>query len=134
MSEIKSKLKLAERLAGRGKVSRREFVQLALAAGFSVVAADAMFIKAAQAQPKKGGHFKMAHVRWLHNGYPGSRNLKQSVHDGRYLGFGRQRPDRGQRGGQCCRAIWPIASSLPTGRRNGYSSFGRVSHSTMRRL
>ena len=61
MSEISSKLKFAERLAGRGKVSRREFVQLALAAGFTVVAADAMFIKAARAEPKKGGHFKMAH-------------------------------------------------------------------------
>jgi len=60
MSEISSKLKAAERLVGLGKISRREFVQLALAAGFTVAAADAMFIKAARAEPKKGGHFKVA--------------------------------------------------------------------------
>jgi peptide/nickel transport system substrate-binding protein len=60
MSEFSSKLKVAERLVGRGKISRREFVQLALAAGFTVAAADAMFIKAARAEPKKGGHFKVA--------------------------------------------------------------------------
>ena len=34
MSESMEKLKLAEKLVGRGKVSRRQFVQLALAAGF----------------------------------------------------------------------------------------------------
>ena len=61
MSDISSKLKFAERLVARGKISRREFVQLALAAGFTVAAADAMFVKAARAEPKKGGHFKMAH-------------------------------------------------------------------------
>ena len=33
MSESMEKLKLAEKLVGRGKVSRRQFVQLALAAG-----------------------------------------------------------------------------------------------------
>ena len=122
MSEISSKLKFAERLVGRGKISRREFVQLALAAGFTVAAADAMFIKAARAEPKKGGHFKMALEPRLHIGYPGSRDLFQSVHDGRYLGFGRQRPDRGRRGGQCRRPIWPTPWSPPTGRRSGSSS------------
>ena len=60
MSEISSKLKIAERLVGRGKISRREFVQLALAAGFTIPAADAMFLRAARAEPKKGGHFRIA--------------------------------------------------------------------------
>src|SRR5215510_5150355 len=60
VSEISSKLKAAERFVGRGKISRREFVQLALAAGFTVAAAEAMFTKAARAEPKKGGHFKVA--------------------------------------------------------------------------
>jgi len=53
------KLKLAEKLAGRGKVSRRQFVQLALAAGLSVASAEAMFVKAARAEPKKGGTFRI---------------------------------------------------------------------------
>lgn len=59
MSEIKDKLKRAERLAGRGKVSRREFVQLAMAAGITAVAAETMFIKAVRAQPKPGGTLKI---------------------------------------------------------------------------
>jgi peptide/nickel transport system substrate-binding protein len=53
------KLKLAEKLVGRGKVSRRQFVQLALAAGFTVTTAQTMFVKAARAEPKKGGTFRM---------------------------------------------------------------------------
>ena len=63
MSESMEKLKLAETLAGRGKVSRRQFVQLALAAGFTAAAAETMFVKAARAEPKKGGSakFGLAH-------------------------------------------------------------------------
>jgi peptide/nickel transport system substrate-binding protein len=53
------KLKLAEKLVSRGKVSRRQFVQLALAAGFTATAAQTMFVKAARAEPKKGGSFRM---------------------------------------------------------------------------
>ncbi len=59
MSESMEKLKLAEKLVGRGKVSRRQFVQLALAAGFTATAAQTMFVKAARAEPKKGGSFRM---------------------------------------------------------------------------
>src|SRR5262245_818342 len=59
MSESMEKLKLAEKLAGRGKVSRRQFVQLALAAGFTAAAAETLFVKAARAEPKKGGSFRM---------------------------------------------------------------------------
>jgi peptide/nickel transport system substrate-binding protein len=40
MSESEYKLKLALGAIGRGKVSRREFIQLALAAGLTVAAAD----------------------------------------------------------------------------------------------
>ena len=63
MSESLEKLKLAEKLVGRGKVSRRQFVQLALAAGFTAATAETMFVKAARAEPKKGGSakFGLAH-------------------------------------------------------------------------
>ena len=63
MSESMEKLKLAEKLVGRGKVSRRQFVQLALAAGFTAAAAETLFVKAARAEPKKGGSakFGLAH-------------------------------------------------------------------------
>ena len=47
-------------LAGKGKVSRRDFIQFALATGVTVAAAETMFVKAVQAAPKKGGSFKMA--------------------------------------------------------------------------
>jgi hypothetical protein len=56
MREYEEKLKLATRLAGQGKVSRRDFVQLALAAGITAASANAMFVTAVRADPKKGGH------------------------------------------------------------------------------
>jgi peptide/nickel transport system substrate-binding protein len=59
MSEQINKLKLAEKLAGRGKVSRRQFVQLAMAAGFTAATGELMFSKAARAEPKKGGTFRL---------------------------------------------------------------------------
>ncbi|HWA49236.1 MAG TPA: ABC transporter substrate-binding protein [Dongiaceae bacterium] len=59
MSEQMNKLKLAEKLAGRGKVSRRQFVQLAMAAGFTAATGELMFTKAARAEPKKGGTFRL---------------------------------------------------------------------------
>jgi peptide/nickel transport system substrate-binding protein len=55
MSELEHKLKLATSLAGKGKVSRRDFIQLAVAAGFTVAAGNTMFTKAVRAEPKKGG-------------------------------------------------------------------------------
>ncbi len=63
MSELINKLGLAAKLVSRGKVSRREFVQLALATGLSIPAANALFTRAARAQPKKGGSakFGLAH-------------------------------------------------------------------------
>ena len=47
-------------LAAKGKVSRREFIQYALAAGMTVAAADTLFVKAVQAAPKKGGFARIA--------------------------------------------------------------------------
>jgi peptide/nickel transport system substrate-binding protein len=44
-----------------GRMSRRDFVQLAIAAGMSAAAADMMFTTAVRAAPKKGGSLKMAH-------------------------------------------------------------------------
>src|SRR5215472_13898830 len=52
-----------KKLAGKGKVSRREFVQFALATGIGVAAAETMFIDAVRAAPKQGGsaRFGLAH-------------------------------------------------------------------------
>jgi peptide/nickel transport system substrate-binding protein len=63
MSELEQKLKMATTLAGKGKVSRRDFIQLAVAAGFTVAAGNVMFTKAVRAEPKKGGsaRFGLAH-------------------------------------------------------------------------
>jgi peptide/nickel transport system substrate-binding protein len=53
-------IKSMTRLAATGKMSRRDFVQLAIAAGISAAAAQTMFTKAARAEPKKGGLFRVA--------------------------------------------------------------------------
>jgi peptide/nickel transport system substrate-binding protein len=55
MREIDLKLQTATKLAGKGKISRRDFMQLALAAGIALPTASAMFVKAVRAEPKKGG-------------------------------------------------------------------------------
>lgn len=63
MSEFEHKLKMATSLAGKGKVSRRDFIQLAMLAGLTAAAGNAMFVKAVRAEPKKGGsaRFGLAH-------------------------------------------------------------------------
>lgn len=60
MTEFETKLKQASKLVGQGRVSRRDFMQLALASGLTLAAANTMFTRAARAEPKKGGHLKMA--------------------------------------------------------------------------
>ena len=47
-----------EKLAAAGKMSRREFMGAAIAAGVSVSMAGTIFSSVAHAVPKKGGHFK----------------------------------------------------------------------------
>ncbi|RWQ03535.1 MAG: twin-arginine translocation signal domain-containing protein [Mesorhizobium sp.] len=59
VTEFETKLKLAAKLAAKGRVSRRDFVQLALAAGLAATAANAMFVQAVHAEPKKGGTLKI---------------------------------------------------------------------------
>jgi peptide/nickel transport system substrate-binding protein len=59
MSDLNHKLDIASKLAARGKLSRRDFIQLAIAAGLTVPAASAMFSKAVRAEPKKGGMFRI---------------------------------------------------------------------------
>jgi peptide/nickel transport system substrate-binding protein len=59
MSEQESKLKMGRALARKGKISRRDFHQLAIAAGLSLAAAETLFLAEARAEPKKGGSFKM---------------------------------------------------------------------------
>lgn len=59
MSEMQLKLERAAKLAGQGRISRREFTQLAIAAGLSIPAAGALFNQAVRAEPKKGGTLKL---------------------------------------------------------------------------
>jgi peptide/nickel transport system substrate-binding protein len=58
MSEYQHKLKLAEQAVSRGKLSRRDFIQFAMAGGATLASANLMFAKAARAEPKKGGNFR----------------------------------------------------------------------------
>ena len=59
MTEFEHKLARASRAVGQGKLSRRDFMQFTMAAGFTLAASQAMFSTAARAAPKKGGAFKM---------------------------------------------------------------------------
>jgi len=51
--------RLAEQ-AKRGRLSRRQFMEGALASGLTVAAASSLWSKSAKAQPKKGGRFRAA--------------------------------------------------------------------------
>lgn len=59
MTEFEMKLRAASRAVGLGKLSRRDFIQFALAAGIALPAAQTMFAAAARAEPKKGGTLKI---------------------------------------------------------------------------
>ena len=59
MSEFNATLEQAKKLVSKGRMSRRDFVQLALSTGVTAVAADKLFVTAARAEPKKGGTFKI---------------------------------------------------------------------------
>jgi peptide/nickel transport system substrate-binding protein len=76
MNELKFKIGLVQKLIGQGRISRRDFIQLGLAAGLTIAAADKLFITTARAQPKQGGFakFGLAHGATTDNldpaGYP----------------------------------------------------------------
>ena len=57
MNEFEHKLKTAEALARSHRVSRRDFIQLAMATGLTLPAASALFSRQAAASPVKGGNF-----------------------------------------------------------------------------
>ena len=59
MSEFEHKLREAERLARKGNMSRRDFMQLAMAAGIAIPMASSMFSNAQAQEPKKGGTLRM---------------------------------------------------------------------------
>ena len=63
MSESEYKLRKAQNLIGGGKVSRRDFIQLGVAAGVTQAAAEAHVVSTARAEAKQGGFAKlgMAH-------------------------------------------------------------------------
>jgi peptide/nickel transport system substrate-binding protein len=58
MTEFNTKLAMAQKAVGLGKLSRRDFMQFTMAAGFTLAASQAMFATAARAAPKKGGNFR----------------------------------------------------------------------------
>ena len=60
MTEFEMKLKAAEKAVGLGKLSRRDFIQFVMATGATLAVAQAMFTRAARAEPKQGGTFKVA--------------------------------------------------------------------------
>ncbi len=47
-----------KKAAARGRMSRRDFVQLSMAAGFTLAAANELFVETARAEPKTGGNFR----------------------------------------------------------------------------
>ena len=59
MTEFEFKLGLAQKAVTRGKLSRRDFVQFAVASGMTLSAAGVLFSTAARAEAKPGGHFRV---------------------------------------------------------------------------
>jgi peptide/nickel transport system substrate-binding protein len=59
MNEFEQKLKAAEAMARKGHLSRRDFIQLAAAAGIAIPMASTMFSKTQAAEPKKGGTLRI---------------------------------------------------------------------------
>lgn len=59
MNEFEHKLKAAEKLARSGNMSRRDFIQLAMATGIAIPAASTLFSQAKAADPKKGGTLRL---------------------------------------------------------------------------
>ncbi len=58
MTEFEFKLEMAKKAVTRGKLSRRDFMQYAMASGMTLAAAGTLFTAAARAEAKKGGHFR----------------------------------------------------------------------------
>jgi peptide/nickel transport system substrate-binding protein len=59
MTEFEFKLEQAKKAVARGKLSRRDFMQYAMAGGVSLAAAGTLFSTAARSQAKPGGHFRV---------------------------------------------------------------------------
>ncbi len=59
MNEAQIKLSTALRQAIKGRIGRREFLQLAMASGVSLAAADNLLATARAATPKRGGRFRL---------------------------------------------------------------------------
>jgi peptide/nickel transport system substrate-binding protein len=58
MTEFEFKLEMAKKAVTRGKLSRRDFMQYAMAGGMTLAAAGTLFTSAARAEAKSGGHFR----------------------------------------------------------------------------
>ena len=66
-------------LAAKGKVSRREFVQIALAAGLTVAAAETMFVKAVRASAEEGRFRAHRPGAWRDDRLARSRHLSRTL-------------------------------------------------------
>ncbi|TIU67549.1 MAG: twin-arginine translocation signal domain-containing protein, partial [Mesorhizobium sp.] len=79
MTEREMKLAEAAKLVRRGKVSRRDLIQLALAAGLTLPVANVMFVGVVRAEPKKGGTLKIGigDAAATDSLDPGSTNVNQ---------------------------------------------------------
>jgi peptide/nickel transport system substrate-binding protein len=73
MNEFDFRFQRIQKLATLGKISRRDFIQLGVAAGLTIVAADKLFVNMARAEPKQGGSakFGLAHGATTDNLDPG---------------------------------------------------------------
>ena len=59
MTEFEHKLRQAEQMVRKGHLSRRDFIQLAAAAGIAIPMASTMFSRAEAQEPKKGGTLRI---------------------------------------------------------------------------
>ena len=58
MTEFEFRLEQAKKAVTRGKLSRRDFMQFAMASGMTLSVAGTLFSTAARAEAKPGGHFR----------------------------------------------------------------------------
>ena len=133
MSEFEMKLKAAQKAVGLGKLSRRDFMSFAIASGFTIAAANQMFVTAARAEAKKGGIFKAA----VGHGSTTDSLDPATWANGFTFGFGKSlfwaRRWFRSTSRTKSRRMWPKASSPPMVPRSGSSRSARASPSTTAR-
>ena len=95
MSEEKAKLERAVAMIGRGRISRREFVQLAVAAGMTAPAAVSLFTRTAERPAQVWRIGKVRPGARVCDRHAGPRELARYIHPDGLLGCDVQQPHRG---------------------------------------